>query len=860
MQPNSVISEEDFSRGGNGWSINRPEASTDGDVYIGRFTTDIVEKTYDLPADVSGGITISFDFLEIDSWDGESFLVYINGQEIEIGSFNWQTDEAAATFETDNGIIVERSAATEIEGYGDQNNFWSFNDSAHAVTIFVPDPGPTLTLGFSSTLDQDVLNESFGIDNILISTVADANTGTPAQPDTGTPAEPDTETPSETTTVISEEDFSRGGNGWSINRPEASTDGDVYIGRFTTDIVEKTYDLPADVSGGITISFDFLEIDSWDGESFLVYINGQEIEIGSFNWQTDEAAATFETDNGIIVERSAATEIEGYGDQNNFWSFNDSAHAVTIFVPDPGPTLTLGFSSTLDQDVLNESFGIDNILISTVVDPNGTTDPEPEAPPLPTATFEYTTPEEALQAMYPDMPSVSLQEVVDSITQSREWTGGEITFSFPTEESDDYIGNGREGTLHGFGLAQQAVSRDVMAHFDEIIGFDVVDLGDSVEADIRFYNSTLQLGVFGGGLPGDGIAGDMWAYGPQIGDPNHDTRWSGAHPGDGTVGIMIHEVGHTMGLLHTDFLPLEEGDDVSFPNLSAYLQGSDAYSVMSYWSYDFVGLQSDSPSPGTLMLADIAALHQIYGANMETRTEDTTYGFNATTDQEVYDYDAMLANHGNTAAFTIWDAGGNDTLDMSGFSEGSFISLIDGTFSSTGGFDMNVAIAQGATIENAIGGSGDDQLIGNEVNNVMVGNDGNDLIIGAGGSDVLRGGSGDDHLSGGDGADLMVGGAGDDILSGGAGADVFSFVGGSGVDVITDWDASEDEMVFTDTGISSYDEIQFVSASAGDVVGGYTLTQDAVYFAHGAGPDPDLVILLETTMAGLSNPEDFSFG
>ena len=59
--------------------------------------------------------------------------------------------------------------------------------------------------------------------------------------------------------------------------------------------------------------------------------------------------------------------------------------------------------------------------------------------------------------------------------------------------------------------------------------------------------------------------------------------------------------------------------------------------------------------------------------------------------------------------FAVWDAGGTDTFDFSGYSQNQIINLCAGQFSDVGGLTKNVAIAQGVTIEHAKGGSGDDQ-------------------------------------------------------------------------------------------------------------------------------------------------------
>nr|WP_254447630.1 M10 family metallopeptidase C-terminal domain-containing protein [Sphingomonas sp. ID1715] len=84
------------------------------------------------------------------------------------------------------------------------------------------------------------------------------------------------------------------------------------------------------------------------------------------------------------------------------------------------------------------------------------------------------------------------------------------------------------------------------------------------------------------------------------------------------------------------------------------------------------------------MVHDIWVIQQKYGAETTTRTGDTTYGFNATADVT---NDAMRFADGKMAAvFSIWDAGGKDTLDLSGFYTPSIIDLREGAYSSAGGF------------------------------------------------------------------------------------------------------------------------------------------------------------------------------
>ncbi|WP_299412518.1 M10 family metallopeptidase C-terminal domain-containing protein [uncultured Sulfitobacter sp.] len=374
------------------------------------------------------------------------------------------------------------------------------------------------------------------------------------------------------------------------------------------------------------------------------------------------------------------------------------------------------------------------------------------------------TAQSAYSEMHNDLPVWSLTQMVNDIDKLSNWTVDTVTFAFPVDESSDYIGNSREGTLAGFTAAQAAAGREVMDLFQDLINVEFVDLGanadpaDDVDAEIRFYNSTLS-GTAGGAPAGSGTAGDIWVY-------NYEPAKAEGYnltPGGYHYHILLHEMGHVMGLSHTSF---KSGD--SYAERANYLQNNAAYSMMSYLTAGSGGLDWDTGYSSTPMLVDVAALQSVYGANMGTRTGDTVYGFNATADRNAFDFDALLAEHGKIGAVTIWDAGGTDTLDMSKFAQNGYISLVDGTHSSVGGHDLNLAIAKGAVIENAIAGSGDDRLLGNAAANVLTGGMGADTLLGAAGDDFLTG-----DMSTADARDFTVTAA---VLHGAQGLD-FTFDG-----------------------------------------------------------------------------------
>src|SRR5205807_2708294 len=83
-------------------------------------------------------------------------------------------------------------------------------------------------------------------------------------------------------------------------------------------------------------------------------------------------------------------------------------------------------------------------------------------------------------------------------------------------------------------------------------------------------------------------------------------------------------------------------------------------------------------------------------------------------------------NYSQAPALTIYDSGGNDTLDCSGYSAAQVIDLRPGAFSSIGSLVNNIGIALNAVIEKAIGGTGNDRLIASDTGSTLSGGGGND--------------------------------------------------------------------------------------------------------------------------------------
>lgn len=272
---------------------------------------------------------------------------------------------------------------------------------------------------------------------------------------------------------------------------------------------------------------------------------------------------------------------------------------------------------------------------------------------------------------------------------------------------------------------------------------------------------------------------------------NVSTDWlvnSGTSMDSYSFQTYIHEIGHALGLGHQG----NYNNTGNFSSQAIFRQDSWQMSVMSYFS------QTQNPyNPGTFayvmtaMMADIHAIQFLYGAAGagSATAGNTVWGANT----NMNNYLAMLFNailgngpswfyNGNAITFTIYDVGGNDTIDLSVTTVGNRIDLRPGAFSDINGGIGNVGIYIDTIIENVIGGSGNDTIIGNDANNTIRGGGGNDLIYTGGGRNTVYGGDGNDTIHAGSN-DTVYGGSGTDrlvIATGGPSAVSMTILSSSG--------------------------------------------------------------------------------
>lgn len=346
---------------------------------------------------------------------------------------------------------------------------------------------------------------------------------------------------------------------------------------------------------------------------------------------------------------------------------------------------------------------------------------------------------------------------VDGVLSGTRWAVSTLTYSFPTSASfyGSYPTGEAASAFQPLNGAQQDAVRDVLGQYAAVANIAFVEVTETAtqHGDLRYAESGMPSTAWAYYPSTSAVGGDVWLS--SGGD------YDAPREGNYAFTTFLHETGHALGLKHPHEVSGKFG---ATPTATDSMENS----VMSYRSY-----VNASTSAGyvnetwgyaqTLMMLDIAAIQQMYGANFNTNGGATTYSWSATTGEMFVNGVGQGAAGGNRIFETVWDGNGVDTYDFSNYTTALTVDLQPGAWSTVSttqlaklhyngsqvadGNIANALLYNGdlrSLIENAKGGTGADRLTGNVAANLLDGGGGNDTLVGGGGSDKLYGGAGTD--------------------------------------------------------------------------------------------------------------------
>ncbi|MGI9420425.1 MAG: cadherin domain-containing protein, partial [Geminicoccaceae bacterium] len=258
--------------------------------------------------------------------------------------------------DAETGTVVATATAVDPENAGDLT--FSLDDDADGRFTIDPETGEI------KVADAEAIDYESATSHDITVRVTDADGESTTQQTSITVADDGNAAPVEigvgASKTIVLEDFESGATGWSDNTTSAGgggLDGN-YLGNFGgtngEQAVYKIFELSGE-QDSVTINFDFLEFDTWNGEEFKIWVDDQLVSTDTYYTQQFYGQSDVST---------YGTETSRQSSNLAHWGYNDQTHSYELTINTTSDSIKVGFGADLDEIKLQESWGIDNFQLT----------------------------------------------------------------------------------------------------------------------------------------------------------------------------------------------------------------------------------------------------------------------------------------------------------------------------------------------------------------------------------------------------------------------------------------------------------------------------------------------------------------
>ena len=136
----------------------------------------------------------------------------------------------------------------------------------------------------------------------------------------------------------------------------------------------------------------------------------------------------------------------------------------------------------------------------------------------------------------------STSQVINQLDSGYSWSGNTITYAFP--KNANWFPYSEANGFSAFNASQKTAARTAIELWDDLIAPSFVETASANSSDIKFSNTTTNIGYAHAYYPGG------WAGGGSIWLNGNSSSLQDPDVGEYGFMTVLHELGHALGLDH----------------------------------------------------------------------------------------------------------------------------------------------------------------------------------------------------------------------------------------------------------------------------------------------------------------------